>query len=83
MVMKLLEENEYKDIAVLSRINDLANPVASKLVSLGVPVILKEGLVFLITSTINAIFLAISSSIKQEKLWRHKVGTELFSFSKA
>ena len=85
MVMKLLKEkNEFKDIAILSRINDLANPVASNLVSLGVPVILKGGVGVFSNYQVQLMLssLAISSSIKQEKLWRHKVGSELFSFSK-
>ena len=85
MVRKLLDEkNEYKDIAILSRINDLANPVASKMISLGIPLILKGGVKAFSNYQVQLMLssLAISSSIKQEKLWRHKVESDLFSFSK-
>ncbi len=85
IILKLLkQDNDLKDIAVLARTNDLPNPLASKLVGLGIPVILKGGVGAFSGYEVQLMLsaLAISSQIKPEKLWRLKVGTDLYGFSR-
>ena len=84
-VLKLLKEgNKFGDIAVLARTNDLPRFLADKLVSMGIPVILKGGVTVFSNYHVRLMLssLAISDQIKQEKPWNLKVNPDLYGFSR-